>query len=111
MKRASRVLLFAAATATVSVIAGWWLIPVLAAVWVRVVPRTTASASELAVGAALGWAGMLAWGATQAPLGNVARRVGGVFHMPGWVFVLATLGFAAALAGLAAAAARRPPEG
>ena len=111
MKRASSVLLFAAATTTVSVIAGWWLIPVLAAVWVRVVPRTKASASELALGAALGWAGMLAWGATQAPLGNVARRVGGVFHMPGWVFVLTTLGFAAALAGLAAAAARRPPEG
>jgi hypothetical protein len=104
-------MLFAAATATVSVMAGWWLIPVLAAVWVRVLPRTTASALELALGAALGWAGMLAWGATQAPLGNVARRVGGVFHMPAWVFVLTTLGFAAALAVLAAASARRPPQG
>lgn len=92
-------------------ITGWWLIPVLAAVWVRVVPRTSASASELALGAALGWAGLLAWDATQAPLGNVAARVGGIFHMPGWGFVLTTLGFAAALAGLAAAAARRPPEG
>lgn len=111
MRHGPSVVLFAAATATVSVIAGWWLIPVLAAVWVRVLPRTTASASELALGAALGWACMLAWGATQAPLDNVARRVGGVFHLPGWVLVLITLGFAAALAGLAAASVRRPPEG
>ena len=108
MTRVSAIATFGAATAAVSLIGGWWLLPILAAGWVRVAPRPSETPTACALGAALGWAGMLAWRATQGPVGVAARRVGGVFHLPGWAFVLITLAFAAALAGLGAAAARRP---
>ena len=111
MTQAWSVVWFAASTAAVTMIGGWWLIPVLAALWVRVVPRTSLSARKCAMGAALGWAGILPWGAMHDPFGNAARRVGGVFHLPGWALIVITLAFAAALAGSGAAAARRPPMG
>ena len=95
---------FAACTAAVTVV-GWWLIPVLAAVWVRVLPRGSARATTCGLGAACGWALLLVWDAACGPVAAVARRVGGVFQIPGWAFVALTLLFAALLGMTGAIAA------
>jgi hypothetical protein len=105
MSRALHLGLLAISAAAATLLAGWWTIPLLAAVWVRVLPRATAS--TCAFGAALGWALLLAGAAVHGPAGTVAHRVGGVFLLPGWGFVALTLVFAALLAALAAIAARR----
>lgn len=107
MSRARHIGAFAVATVAATVVAGWWTIPLLAAAWVRALPRTSAWAC--AMGAALGWALLLGWDATHGPVGTVARRVGGVFLLPAWGFVGLTLLFAALLAASAAVAARRAP--
>jgi hypothetical protein len=106
VRQAPTVVAFAVSTAVVSLVGGWWLIPVLAAVWVRVLPRRWTSAPGCAVGAALGWGTILLWASTEAPIATAGRRVAGIFHLPGWAFAAVTLGFAAALAGFAAAAAK-----
>jgi hypothetical protein len=109
MRRVLAVGLFALCAAAATAVAGWWTIPVLAALWMRVLPRDAATATICAFGAASGWALLLAWDAAHGPVGTVARRVGGVFLLPGWSFVGLTLLFAALLAAAAAAAARRAP--
>jgi len=98
--------MFALCAAAATAVGGWWTIPVLAAVWMRVVSRDAATATICGIGAASGWALLLAWGAAHGPMDTVARRVGGVFHLPGWAFVGLTLLFVALLAATAAAAAR-----
>ena len=105
MRRALAVGVFALATAAVTVVGGWWTIPLLTAVWVRALPRHVATAPRCALGAAAGWALLLAWDAAQGPLATVASRVGGVFLLPGWRFVGLTLLFAGLLAATAAVAA------
>jgi hypothetical protein len=107
MRRALAVGAFALSAAAATAVWGWWTIPVLAAVWVRVLPRDAATATLCALGAASGWALLLAWDAAHGPVGTVARRVGGVFMLPGWGFVALTLLFAALLAATTAAVARR----
>jgi hypothetical protein len=107
MRRALAVGVFALCAAAATAVGGWWTIPVLAAVWVRVLPRDAATATLCALGAASGWALLLAWDAAHGQVGAVARRVGGVFMLPGWGFVALTLLFAALLAATAAAVARR----
>lgn len=106
MRRALHIGAFAVATVAATVV-GWWTIPLLAAAWVRALPRT--SAWVCAVGAALGWALLLGWDATHGPVGTAARRVGGVFLLSGWGLGGLTLLFAALLAASAAVAARRAP--
>lgn len=101
---ALHVVAFAACTSAVTVV-GWWLIPVLAAVWVRVLPRGGARAVTCGLGAACGWALLLVWDAACGPAAAVGRRVGGVFQMPGWAFVALTLLFAALLGMTGAIAA------
>ena len=98
---------FALCAAATTVAGGWWTIPLLAAVWMRVLRRDDATASICGLGAASGWALLLAWDAAHGPVGTVARRVGGVFLLPSWGFVGLTLLFAALLAMTAAAAASR----
>jgi hypothetical protein len=86
---------------------GWWLVPVLAAVWVRVLPRAGGRAVTCGLGAACGWASLLTWDAASGPAGAVARRVGGLFLMPGWAFVAVTLLFGGLLGATGAIAASR----
>jgi hypothetical protein len=106
MSRALQVGAFAICAAVATTLAGWWLIPGLAALWVRVLPRTASSATTCALGAASGWAVLLLVDAAQGPAGTVARRAGGVFLMPGWAFVGLTLVYGALLAAAAAIAAK-----
>lgn len=107
MRRALAVGGFALGTAAVTVVGGWWTIPLLAVVWVRALPRDIATPTLCALGAASGWAFLLAWDAANGPVGTVARRVGGVFLLPGWGFAGLTLLFATLLAATAAVAAGR----
>jgi hypothetical protein len=107
MRRALAVGVFALCAAAATAVGGWWTIPLLAAVWMRVVPRDAATATICALGAVSGWALLLGWDAAHGPVGTVARRVGGVFLLPAWGFVGLTLLFAALLAATAATAARR----
>ena len=102
MSRALRVGAFAICAAVATSLAGWWLIPVLAAVWVRVAPRTDLPATICGLGAASGWAVLLLVDTAQGPAGMVARRAGGVFLLPGWAFAGLTLLFGALLASTTA---------
>jgi hypothetical protein len=102
MSRALQVGAFAICAAVATIIAGWWLIPVLAAFWVRALPRTASPATTCGLGAASGWAVLLLVDAAQGPAGTVARRAGGVFLLPVWAFVGLTLLFGALLAATAA---------
>ena len=107
MSRALRVGAFALCAAVATSLAGWWLIPVVAALWVRMLPRADLPATTCGLGAASGWAVLLLVDAALGPAGTVARRVGGVFLLPGWAFVGLTLLFAALLASTAAIVARK----
>jgi hypothetical protein len=107
MRRALAVGMFALASSAATAVGGWWTIPVLAVLWMRLLPRDAATATICGLGAASGWALLLVWGAAHGPVSTVARRVGGVFHLPGGGFVGLTLVFAALLAATAAAAGRR----
>jgi hypothetical protein len=107
MRRGLAVGVFALCAAAATAVAGWWAIPVLAALWMRVLPPEAATATICALGAASGWALLLAWDGAHGPIGTLARRVGGVFMLPGWGFVGLTLLFAALLAAAGAAVAGR----
>ena len=98
---ATLVLAFGAGTATF----GWLAIPAIALVWGVIAPSRLQAGVSAAVAAALSWALLLGWTATQGPVGTLARRVGGIFGVPAVVFFGMTLVFAALLAGSAALAA------
>ena len=85
---------FALATAYM----GWWTVPLLALLLgMRLGPGLVGLA------AALGWAGLLGRDALAAPLLPYAGKLGGLFGLPGWSFVLLTVLFAGLLAWSAAA--------
>ena len=94
------------AMAVGTALAGWWAVPVVAAVWLGLSPTTGSPVRRAMIGAALGWALLLGWTALQGPIGPLARRVGGLIWLPGWGLVLVTLLFPAALGGLVAVVIR-----
>ena len=94
--------LIAAATALV----GWWTVPLVAIVWVRVLPH--APVRTCMIGAALGWGGLLGWTAWHDSVLPLAHRLSGVFNLPWWGPVVLTLLFPALLAGSAARLVQPP---
>ena len=110
MTRALRLLCFAILVALGTSVAGWWIVPVLAAGWVRVDPRNRSPVLACMLGAALGWAMLLGAGALTGPVETVARRVAGAMQVPPWALVAATPLFSALLAGAAASGAKPPPS-
>jgi hypothetical protein len=108
MSHALRVGAFAICAAVATSLAGWWLVPVVAAVWVRVLPRTDFPGTTCGLGAASGWALLLLMDAAQGPASTVARRAGGVFLAQSWAFVGLTLVFGALLGSTAAVVAGKP---
>jgi hypothetical protein len=106
MRRALGVLGFAILVAVGTAVAGWWIVPLLAAIRVRVTPRDPMPTVTSMLGAALGWALMLGLGALTGPVASVARRAAGAMGLPAWKLVLATLLFPALLAGTAALGAK-----
>jgi len=91
---------------------GWWTLPVIALVWGVIAPSRIQAGVTAAVAAMLSWSLLLAWTATQGPIGTLARRVGGIFGVPGIAFIAITIVFAAVLAGSGAlvAGALTPPR-
>lgn len=82
-----------------TVLAGWWALPVLAALLALVrLPAWQAASAAL-----LAWMALLLRNAAAAPLLPYADRLGGLFGFPGFAILLMTLLFAALLAWSAAA--------
>lgn len=99
------VLGFAAAFAAGTVAGGWWAVPVIGLVW-GFFAHARRPGLRAAAAAGLAWAVLLAWTATQGPVGQVARRIGGVFLLPGPALMALAVVFAMALAGTAAVVGR-----
>lgn len=115
MRRAARTALLAIAFALATWSAGWWSVCVVAAAWPWIARDARHPVLEATAGALLAWAGILAWTAVTGPLGELLRRVGGIFGAPGWALVAGTLVYGILLAWssatISAAAARlRPPR-
>ncbi len=103
MRPALRVALLAVAVALATATFGWWMVPLLGAVWGGVAGRGTRPALTMGAAAGLGWLFLLLWTATQGPVWLLADKVGGALALPGWLFVVLTVGFAVLLGGSAAA--------
>jgi hypothetical protein len=97
-----RVVLFAALAAAATVYAGWWAVPAAAGLWVRAFPSARHPACTTAVGAALGWAALVAWSGAHGPALALAAQLSTVLALPRWGFLAATLAYPALLAGAAA---------
>ena len=110
MRRAVRIALFGVIAAAGTVAGGWWSVPILAALWVRVLPSDRNSVATVVFGAAVGWLLLLGMVAFQGPVPAVAAMCSAVLGLPRWGFPLATLLFPAALAGTAALLTRSAPS-
>lgn len=95
-----------AAMATLTWTVGWWMVPVVAAIW-AFVRRGDAAVPLLA-----GFAAMFAWGvllwvsSRGAPAGSVMQSVGAAMQVGPGPLVVLTLAFPALLASSAAALVR-----
>lgn len=105
MRPTVRCLIAAAVFALGTVAAPWPVVPVLAALLVLVAPRVF-TPGLVALAAAVGWGVILGWTALHAPLGVLARELGGILHAPGAVVIALTPAVAAALAWAGAEIAR-----
>lgn len=99
---ALRVAMLVALVAAGTMVLGWWCVPVLGLLYGGARGTGRWLPLEAGIGAALGWAGVLAWSAPLGPLWQLAVRAGGVFGLPGWAFIAVTLIFAGLLAATAA---------
>jgi len=102
VRRGAWVALFGVIAAVGTAAAGWWSIPILAAVWVRVLPAQRAAVATTVFGSATGWLMLLGMTAYQGPVPAVAAMCSAILGLPHWGFLLVTLLFPAALAGTAA---------
>ncbi len=104
MKRAAlQTIMLSIAFALATAVLGWGVIPALAAIWGFTAREEEHPAMVAAAGAGLGWLLLLVWVATQGPMGEVARRAGGVMSVPGAVMVILTLLYPMVVAWAAAA--------
>ena len=97
MRRLLRVVLLAAAFALVTVALPWWSVAVLAIAWGWIAGTTTKPITA-GLAAALGWTALLAVAAIQGPVGVLAGRLGGLFHVPAALPPVVTVLFAGVLA-------------
>jgi hypothetical protein len=81
---------------------GWWAVPVVAAIWGLATPLTRGTWWRAALAGSGAWALLLFFTATQGPAGELASKVGAVFALPGFAFVILTLLFPAVMAASAA---------
>lgn len=107
MRRALRILVLAGLIAAATALVGWWTVPVVTALWVRVFPHAPMRTSVM--GAALGWAGLMGWAAWHDSVMPLAHRLAGLLNLPWWGPIALTLLFPALLAGAAARTVQPPP--
>ena len=97
MPRAARWLALAALYAVGTVLAGWWGVPVVAAL-IGVSRREDAAAVGSALAALAGWALLLAVDAADSRVPDLARLLGSMFGVPASWLVVLTLLFPALVA-------------
>jgi hypothetical protein len=102
MRGALRLAMLAAAFALVTRAAGWWAVPLTAAVWTVIYRGPSGAPWKTGMAAVIGWGGILLWTAATAPLGELARRFAGVVGVPAAGLIVLTLVFGGALAWSAA---------
>lgn len=97
-----RVAVVAGATMAGTMLLGWWSVVAVGVVSGLVSRPGRGAVLEAGVGAALGWAALLAWSAVSGPVWLLAQRVGPVFGLPGMALLALAVVFPALLAGSAA---------
>ena len=108
MRRVFRTSAFALFAAAGTIAAGWWTVPILAALWVRVLPSDRKPGTAV-VGAAAGWGALVALGWPQGHVLALAHTLSSTLGLPPWGFIAATVVFPALLAGAAAALVKPAP--
>jgi len=98
MRFALRAALLALSFAIGTWILGWWAVPLFSAIAAVLARNVRHQAMAAALGAAVAWAGLLAWSATQGSVWSFGGLAGGAMGLSGFTLVLATLIFPAALA-------------
>lgn len=98
-------LLLSLAFAAGTWLAGWWAVPVLAALWGGFQNRSVRRGPLAGVSAATGWGALLAGRALRGPLVELAEVVGPILSLDGVQLFVVTLLFAALLAAAAAGTA------
>jgi len=103
LRYVARVAIVALICALATVVFGWMSLPIIGFVYSIIDRRARARGTIAALGAALGWLGILgAEAARGADVRMVAVEVGSVMQLPAFALVLVTLAFAAVLCGTAA---------
>lgn len=103
LRYVARVAIVALICALATVVFGWMSLPVIGFIYSIIDRRARARGTIAALGAALGWLGILgAEAARGADVRMVAVEVGSVMQLPAFALVLVTLAFAAVLCGAAA---------
>lgn len=98
MSRAVSIGVVAAAMAGATILAGWWTVPVLGALW-----GLRRSPAVAGLGALVAWGGLLVWQATRGPVGLLAGQVADILSLPAPALPLVTVLFAGLLGWSAAA--------
>jgi hypothetical protein len=98
MKRFGSIVLLVVAMVASTWIGGWWGIALVAAAW-----GWRGKAIDAAIAAFVAWVALLAFAGGSQALMPFARRLGGIFSLPGWAMLVITPLFAGLLAWGAAA--------
>ena len=98
MRATIRLALLALAFAFATRALGWWAVPIVGAAWTVLARGSLRAPWQAALAAALGWAGIFVFAALTSPLGELARRVAGIFGQPAAAIYAVTLLFGALLA-------------
>jgi hypothetical protein len=80
---------------------GWWIVPVIAAIW-GLLSRDVSKARFAALAAAAGWATLLLLDVSRGQVGVMASQLAGVMKLPAFALYVLTLIFPALLAWCAA---------
>ena len=96
-----RVLALATIMAAGTWFAGWYAVPVIAAIYALLVRRSYAP-DEAALAALFAWGALLARAAAAPAFGTLLGRLGGIFPIPGSAVAVVTVAIAVLLAWSAA---------
>jgi len=102
LSKAVKFLLLTEAFAVATYAVGWWGVPVLALICGLAVEPKAKPLGFVSLCAAAGWASLLLLDAARGPVGELARRFGGIMSVPPFILILVTLLFPALLAWSAA---------
>ena len=90
----------------VTVLIGWWAVPVVAFAWGMVAGKRSGAAMIAGVSAMTAWGLLLGWSAVLGPVGILVTKLGAVANVPGAIFVGLTLALPFLLAASAAGVTR-----